>query len=455
MFETKQDVFHLNPFPIFTSLLSPLLLFLQNLLLHTLHVFIITYSRRKMQVDLDALKVKAAQRLPPPYIPIITVSDDPYVASKRLTTLYLKDSNQLLPLKSYHLITRLRVHGRCTHRRAETILEWPCDFCEGIFFDKFWQACADLLDYFADFYAHDTPQMRSMWFSLVDAWLESAAYVPVIENPEEMTPGLDVTQECLDKAAEFATHFSEAKALLVQLITPAISSRRNVPSEPILHDPHGNILLEAGIHGNTGPWISGLKGWQQYLNSGSPGSAIRNDMVRDANYKAKRYNSDAEEMMRQVPQPGLALLQTHGERILARAEKSGIDVPLEAPMFSREEPGEEVGQHAVYSKGIHIRAVNGMPPIMRQSGWLELEEEEPEPGFGQLDDALGRYTGADRYDPASYENDEDEEEDDESDDGWAKAFDLMVAQHMYVREGTRFVPKSEEDMFAEWVLKVD
>ncbi|KAF1830166.1 hypothetical protein BDW02DRAFT_573305 [Decorospora gaudefroyi] len=344
--------------------------------------------------------------------PLILVED--HSSSPAITLHYIQGNNSISFPTVYPLIKSLLTHPPCTHRRDP--YTWPCSPCEKSFTTLFWTSAAHLLDYMADFYAHDNALMQSIWFHLVDIWLEAAGpqlpFEAVLDDAEVSAAAVWGQES----AFTFEKHFKETLALFgVVLWGRRVKSRTG---ETVFVVPRGQREGPVGGY-ETGPWIGGLKPWMQFLALGSPGVAgdgDGDDEAQDGN--KKRLPS----RKRHVPMPAVALIRKHtlrtrilAYRLFASQDRRSLTAALttfdqSCLMFPRR-PGRT---HAYVSPVTGLETAymlrNGAPPIVRYAGFGDPGMVAKNPDWNLVDECLAVCKGDGPYEPVSGDPDADEDE---------------------------------------------
>lgn len=276
--------------------------------------------------------------------------------------------------------------------------------CSEEFLDMFWSIAATLLDYFADFYATDTALMQSIWFHILDQW-------------QEISP-LCIYRGDLDfrysrTAQMFEKDYNDTIDLIHRLVFPrshAHPCKKSPPdhSQSVVHDPTGNAQGLAGCY-ETGPFISGLKPWQQFLYSGAPGFKPIPSKGSDAHLDS----AEAEEntTTRYIPQPAIALIQAHTARARTRAiqvaEEEGWDLPETLSAFDAHSLAFPAGVNQTHTypsllrpgNSISYQLVQGAPPVKRHEGLTDPSMMIDQPDLVLLDEAVGSCKGTEAYIP--------------------------------------------------------
>jgi hypothetical protein len=227
-----------------------------------------------------------------------------------------------------------------------------------------------------------------------------------------------------------------------------------------VHVPSGDVRGLAGEY-NTGPYISGLRSWEQWLTAGSPGVAL--DPLAPPNtlrsFADREEGKEDEGNTRHVPQAGIAIIRTHTNRARNLAEKINpednrellADFDANTLLFPTT---PSAAQQHTYTSHITGRTVtyqlaNGAPPIVRYPGYGDPSMLCSRQDFGLLDEAVGMCRGVEAYVSVSGEGAEQEDGDDsEEEEGEyvEEAFDVWSVYETKegkVREGWR-------EMFDIW-----
>lgn len=172
--------------------------------------------------------------------------------------------------------------------------------CDPKFLETFWDCAANLIDYFAEFAAYDSPIMQSVWFHLLDRLQDAGKLPHNFWQPD--------TPTC-SHALEFLTHLDECLKLINDVIVPDLRPKGNfISTRP-------NLTANPGY--SFGGFKAGLNPWQQFFNKNSPGFTVP---VADRVYQQGVVQEEGTSQ-RHVPQGGLAIIQGHTERARAFAAK--------------------------------------------------------------------------------------------------------------------------------------
>lgn len=311
-----------------------------------------------------------------------------------LTLRYANGETELDLRRIYNDITSLLEHPG----RARLDQEYDFVSCSDEFLDRFWSAAASLLDYFADFYTTDTALMQSVWLHLLDVWQQARPTQVfsghVLEDPDFLT------------IHELKKDYQDTIALVQRLISSNPATQPKMPHDAIIHDPSGETEGPGGWY-EQGPVLSGLKPWQQFLYAGSPGfqppcpSPSPNDPPPAAAPPSRRY----------LPQPAIALLQTHTARArtltttlaptlswdlvstLSAFDAHALPFPT-SPRRSHSRPSL-THPHRIRT----YQLAQGAPRVRRHEGLTDPSMLVEEPGFVLLDEALGVCRGVEVYVP--------------------------------------------------------
>ena len=320
--------------------------------------------------------------------------------SNSTLTLYYTHGNNHLDLKAIYanMQTLYRDHPGRARFDLDTHKLTPCS---DEFLETFWSIAASLLDYFADFYATDTALMQSIWFHILDQW-QSISPLHIYRGDFEF--------RFSHTAERFEKDYKDTIDLLHRLIT---SKHRTQPFQKlppdhtvdIIHDPTGHVEGLAG-HYETGPFISGLKPWQQFLYAGAPGfqPAPPDELVA--------HTTDTKDGTAcYIPQPALALIAAHTSRarlLSARvAQEEGWDLPETLAAFDAHAlafPSTLTASHTYPAlinpgKTLTYQLVQGAPPIRRHEGLTDPSMMIENPDLVLLDEAVGSCKGRDAYVP--------------------------------------------------------
>ena len=402
---------------------------------------------------------------------------------------------------AYTLTKSLLRHPSCLHRRNAST--WPCLACETSFTSKYWTCAAYLLDYFADFYAEDSALIQAVWFYLLDVWQESANWLPfdaVLEDvdarrsaiaamaaeeedeEENIEPEMGTSMETdmdtgtylrlsagsgsaangveLVWGAEKARFFERDVRDTIGLFETVIWGRRATPEmrDQVLYDPRGEAWCPAGEY-DTGPWISGVKPWCQFLGEGGPGVAepVFASLAPGESYEASKADEKTKTTQRYIPHPAIALLKSHTARArtLAHSLFTSLDpenlasslADFDSHCVSFPTPGKPSHTYVsvVTSQHTSYTLSNGAPPILRSPGYGDPGMGVRNPDWNLVDECLAVCKGVPAYEGvngAGGQDDDDEE--DESDDEVEDVFDLWTV-----------VEKRRGDAGSEGVKKLD
>lgn len=386
-------------------------------------------------------------------IPVVLVED--WLQQPPTTTLYVCGDNELDFQAVYTKIKSLLTHPPCAHRPSED--SWPCQPCEAAFLSKYWSSAAFILDYLADFLAVDNPLMQSIWFHLLDIWQEGATWLPcqaILDSSSTSPHSVHV----YTKARWFLQECKETLDLIN--VTIFGTKRTDIQKESIIHPPSGDQSTVAGEY-NTGPYLSGLKPWQQFLYEGSPGVAAHFPPPVDDDTPSLPKPT---EPVRHIPMPAIALLQTHTSR--ARRLLADLHPNDPSPLYTFDQhslhfpstPHTDVHTYTSLSgTTITYHLTNGAPPISRYEGFGDPSMLIAKPqvlDFTLLDECVGSCKGVEAYEPISYAGGGDDG--DMSEDEEEEAFDLWTVCETegegVVREEVEMA-KGFGEMFEEWVCE--
>ncbi|OSS46033.1 hypothetical protein B5807_08046 [Epicoccum nigrum] len=341
--------------------------------------------------------------------PTIHVQD----ADRDLTLRYVHGKNELDLKAIYTTVSSLHNHpgrDRLDYRGMAV-------GCSDTFLDSFWSVAASLLDYFADFYATDTAMMQSLWFHILDEWQRACPTpTPILDSPLYRT---------INPTAFSMEDYKRALEIMNRLINPGLRPEEKDPGGPVIHNPSGTVQGLAGAH-ETGPFISGLKPWQQFLCSGAPGhkpaspettppaaSEGLSTNLAAANEGPSTSLAAANEdpPTRYIPQPGIALIQTHtarARRLLEKLkEKQNRDSAAALAAFDALTVSPPSALHHTLTrpsltqadKTLSYQLVQGAPPVKRHEGLTDPSMLIEKPDLVLLDEAVGVYKGREAYVP--------------------------------------------------------
>lgn len=347
-----------------------------------------------------------------PSIPTILIEDR--TATPITTTRYISHDNEIDFEAVYKRIKALRRHPQCSHRPSAEY--WPCPTCEATFSEEFWSCAAHLLDYFADFLHLDTALMQDAWFHLLDTWQESVSFFPCAVALANLSVSADAVQTFV-KARWLSKNSKDTLALMDSVIHGI--KNKKVPRQPIIHNPGGEgegALRE----NNMGPYISGLKPWQQFLCDGGPGVAEEED-------------PEAGEAARTcyLPLAGINIIKTHTARArmfasIAFPEPEDVaEFDKMCLKFPADTNTEAQSYQSLNDATVSYRLMDGAPPIVRQRGYAEIKRKHPRPTLSMLDEFVGVCKGIEPY-PSVSGGEQEHDDDEEEDDGEMAPFDLWV-----------------------------
>ncbi|KAF1913589.1 hypothetical protein BDU57DRAFT_589235 [Ampelomyces quisqualis] len=347
-----------------------------------------------------------------------------YTQEPPITTHYHNATVTLDFSAIYTSTKHLLSHPPCLHR--PTADNWPCPACSSAFTAPYWSSAASLLDYFADFHGSDNATMSSIWFHLLDIWQEAYLWFPLKHalSTRAVTP-LAVAE--FTAARWLMTDFTSTMGLFDRLLHGARGGAQQQGEETsILHDPTGEKDSPVGKY-DTGPWVSGLDAWAQFLAPSGPGVC-----AADAD------EEDHGDGTRFVPQAAIALIATHTQRARRIAARLFLDDADSLHEFDRnclafprsKNPGDECTFRSLDGQLATYRLVNGAPPIMRYSGYGDPGMTCDKPTYNLLDECVALCRGVEAYEPVSGEgrNDDDEEgeSEDEDEDEDEEVFDMLL-----------------------------
>jgi hypothetical protein len=333
--------------------------------------------------------------------PIIHVQDTDGAAAG-LTLRYVHGDNELDLKAVYTTVSSLHDHPgreRLDHRGTAI-------GCSDAFLDSFWSVAASLLDYFADFYGTDTALMHSVWFHILDEWQRACpAPVPILDTP---------LYRNRNPTAFYMEDYKATLHLIKRLINSEIRSQHTNPRDPIIHNPSGTVQGLGGAY-ETGPFISGLKPWQQFLYSGAPGYKPASPNITPAAASegppTNLAAANKDPLTRYIPQSGIALIQTYtarGRKLLDKLkEKENGDSAAALAAFDALTVSPPSALHHTLTrpsltqadKTLSYQLVQGAPPVKRHEGLTDPGMLIDKPDFMLLDEAVGLLKGREAYVP--------------------------------------------------------
>lgn len=388
----------------------------------------------------------AAMDVKPPTIHV----QDTDGAAAGLTLRYVRGDNKLDLKAVYTTVSSLRDHPgreRLDHRGTAV-------GCSDAFLNSFWSVAASLLDYFADFYGTDTALMHCVWFHILDEWQRACpAPVSILDTP---------LYRNRNPTAFYMEDYKTTLALIKRLINSAFRAEQKNPRDPIIHNPSGTAKDLGGTY-ETGPFISGLKPWQQFLYSGAPGfKPVSTKITPAAASEGPPTNlaaANKDPPTRYIPQPGIALIQTHTERarkLLDKfKEKQNGDSAAAIAAFNTLSVSPPSALHHTLTrpsltqadKTLSYQLVQGAPPVKRHEGYTDPSMLIDKPDFMLLDEAVGLLKGRLAYvpmtGPVAHEG--------VGYDVWAvKEKDEQGLRSFAVDERKRALAAAMENMFDDW-----
>ncbi|KZM23267.1 uncharacterized protein EKO05_0004447 [Ascochyta rabiei] len=356
--------------------------------------------------------------------PIICVED--HTTTPTLTLRYVCGTNDL-DLKAICAdIYRLGEHPGQARLNPNSI---GCELvpCRRSFLDVFWSAAASLLDYFADFFAADSALMQSIWFQLLDTW-QSAC--PLRLYQEVTTHRHTAGPADVAAARSFLQDYKNTIKLMHTVMSTKTGARPDDHGVSTIHCPSGAVDGLAARY-NTGPYVSGLKPWQQFLCNGGPG--FQPSTTADSNNKNDIHSVETEKgtTTHYVPQPAIGLIQAHTARARHLASKLAAAAAAAAVKEEAKEEakGEAKGEamdtaqllahfdatalrfpsstSGSYTQGsllqggtrVGYQLQRGAPPVQRHEGVGDASMLVARPDVVLLDEAVGSCRGRDAYVP--------------------------------------------------------
>jgi hypothetical protein len=327
---------------------------------------------------------------------------------------------------------------------------------------EYWTVAAHLLDYFADFASSDSALMLSLWFHLLDTWQETSSFFPCAEvlRTQDLAP--DAVQR-FTSARWFLEEFRGTVGVLDMLIYGWGSEKQRMgkENEQVVHVPSGDVQGLAGEY-NTGPYISGLRSWEQWLTAGSPGIAL--DPLAPPNtlrsFADREEGKEDEGITRHVPQAGIAIIRTHTNRARNLAEKINPEdnrellADFDANILLCPTTPLAAQQHTYTShitgRTVTYQLANGAPPIVRYPGYGDPSMLCSRQDFGLLDEAVGMCRGVEAYVPVSGEGAEQEDGDDSEEEEGEYVEEAFDVWSVYETKGKREVGEGWGELFDSW-----
>ena len=184
--------------------------------------------------------------------------------------------------------------------------------CTRAWADDFFQCVAYIVDYLADFFAHDTVEMQSIWFHFLDQLQDIKT-----ELPHKSWQG--AVPFC-NHSHEFGYYWDSSLALMNKVL---LYSAHNAMAQVNLPSTVPEIT---GI--NTGKYKAGLSKWQQFLLNHSPGFSVSPE---DRVYYQNRIEEEGLTMEQHLPTGALAIIQKHTNR----ARSFAVKLAQVSPILSR------------------------------------------------------------------------------------------------------------------------
>ncbi|RAR00534.1 hypothetical protein DDE82_007189 [Stemphylium lycopersici] len=260
--------------------------------------------------------------------------------------------------------------------------------------------------------------------------------------------------------AEKARLFERDVRDTIGLFETVIWGRRATPEmrDQVLYDPRGEAWCPAGEY-DTGPWISGVKPWCQFLSSGGPGVV---EPVAASPASGDRHGSpftgrdDPESVyesckadgntnistttttQRYIPHPAIALLNSHTThaRTLAHSlftsldpdnlASSLADFDSHSVSFPSVETPSRTYVSAITSQQTTYTLSNGAPPVLRPSGYADPSMDVQDPDWNLVDECLAVCKGVPAYEGVSGMGGQDGDDEEESEDEVEDVFDLWT-----------------------------
>ncbi|KAF2751961.1 hypothetical protein M011DRAFT_482741 [Sporormia fimetaria CBS 119925] len=181
--------------------------------------------------------------------------------------------------------------------------------CTHEFLGRFWDYWARVLDYLADFHAHDSTKMQTLWYRLIDDLQAVAKGLP--HDP------YDRRLSSCDHSVDFLVNYEATIRLINRLLT---NKSRNTAEKMV----HGmNSLAPRSKTSSTGPFKTGLKPWAQFFMKGSPGFGLNNS---ERGYMERELEVPEEVDETLVPMGGVEILRHHIEDLREQSEDQADDL---------------------------------------------------------------------------------------------------------------------------------
>jgi hypothetical protein len=245
--------------------------------------------------------------------------------------------------------------------------------------------------------------MSGLWFYLLDIWQEMHVWFPCDAVLARGTAGSG-SEVALAAARSFKSDF-EATVELVDRVIHG-TEQRKVHREQLIHTPSGETRGPAGAY-NTGPWVSGLTPWEQFLQKGIPGIA--------------GFQEDDNDSVRYVAMAAIGIIKTHTERARRLAIQLNSDPAFLKP-FDQSSLQSMDAKPLVYTLNnvtTRHRLVNSAPPILRYPGYGDPHQSCSNQTLTLLDEFLGQCKDVPVYRPVSGDEDEHGDEGMMAFDMWA------------------------------------
>ncbi|EMD65459.1 hypothetical protein COCSADRAFT_354648 [Bipolaris sorokiniana ND90Pr] len=278
--------------------------------------------------------------------------------------------------------------------------------------------------------------MQAIWFHLFDIWQESTAWLidnAVLEvraQQQSSTADTNTTMlradrvRCAAKARAFVKNVKDT----VELVEVVLWGRKqgtntaaaaHPTQETILYDPRGEVWRPNGEY-DTGPWISGIKPWCQFLYNDGPGVAPlpippslakqQNLNPNSSNTNRKPDNSNPITTTRYIPHPAIAILTSHTQRARALAlahytaftpEETHVSHLKEfdayAPVFPTPRHPVHTCTSPLTGHTMSYALGNGAPPVLRHVGFADPEMMDERADWNLLDECVAMCKGMDPY----------------------------------------------------------
>lgn len=223
-----------------------------------------------------------------------------------VTVKYVNGNNKLNLKSVYTSIKSLSTHpGRGFSTTVDTPAKPSIEgrACSNEFLSHYWNHFASVIDYLADFAIHDSAVTQSVWFHLLDILQATASTLP--------HDFWNAGQPVCAHAAIFTMQYEQTLKLVNEVIT-----KLKAPSPAMDKLIRPTFPLSENLVNCGAGWKAGLKPWQQFLYSKSPGFGVPKadrEFLEDDGFE--KY-LEGKEITRQqhVPLGALGIIDKHTQR---------------------------------------------------------------------------------------------------------------------------------------------